>query len=95
MVVAIYYIPCFVILSFQGGTGGRFIGSVRLGLIYECIGFVDGIGHFYCGPVLLAESEFQHELEIAIEPFKRLLFSLFFFRWERHKILMCSLVMYF
>lgn len=41
------------------------------------LGFSMALGTFIAG-VLLAESEFQHELEIAIEPFKGLLLGLFF-----------------
>ncbi|GKX64607.1 glutathione-regulated potassium-efflux system protein KefB [Pragia fontium] len=41
------------------------------------IGFSMALGTFLAG-VLLAESEYQHELEVAIEPFKGLLLGLFF-----------------
>jgi len=43
----------------------------------ESLGFSMALGTFIAG-ILLAESEYQHELEIAIEPFKGLLLGLFF-----------------
>ncbi len=46
-------------------------------LFMDALGFSMALGTFIAG-VLLAESEFQHELEIAIEPFKGLLLGLFF-----------------
>ncbi|AIJ07923.1 MULTISPECIES: glutathione-regulated potassium-efflux system protein KefB [Edwardsiella] len=46
-------------------------------LLMDMLGFSMALGTFIAG-VLLAESEFQHELEIAIEPFKGLLLGLFF-----------------
>lgn len=46
-------------------------------LLMDMLGFSMALGTFVAG-VLLAESEFQHELEIAIEPFKGLLLGLFF-----------------
>ncbi len=46
-------------------------------LLMQSIGFSMALGTFIAG-VLLAESEYQHELEIAIEPFKGLLLGLFF-----------------
>lgn len=46
-------------------------------LLMDALGFSMALGTFIAG-VLLAESEFQHELEIAIEPFKGLLLGLFF-----------------
>lgn len=46
-------------------------------LFMDVLGFSMALGTFTAG-VLLAESEFQHELEIAIEPFKGLLLGLFF-----------------
>lgn len=46
-------------------------------LFMEALGFSMALGTFLAG-VLLAESEYRHELEIAIEPFKGLLLGLFF-----------------
>jgi len=46
-------------------------------LFMDSLGFSMALGTFIAG-VLLAESEYQHELEIAIEPFKGLLLGLFF-----------------
>ncbi len=46
-------------------------------LFMNALGFSMALGTFIAG-VLLAESEFRHELEIAIEPFKGLLLGLFF-----------------
>lgn len=43
----------------------------------EMIGFSMAMGTFIAG-VLLADSEYRHELEISIEPFKGLLLGLFF-----------------
>lgn len=46
-------------------------------VLMQEIGFSMALGTFLAG-VLLAESEYQHELEVAIEPFKGLLLGLFF-----------------
>ena len=43
----------------------------------EAIGLSMSLGAFLAG-VLLADSEFRHELEADIEPFKGLLLGLFF-----------------
>lgn len=43
----------------------------------DALGLSMALGTFIAG-VLLAESEYRHELEIAIEPFKGLLLGLFF-----------------
>lgn len=43
----------------------------------EALGLSMALGTFIAG-VLLAESEYRHELEIAIDPFKGLLLGLFF-----------------
>ncbi|KJF87087.1 glutathione-regulated potassium-efflux system protein KefB [Photobacterium phosphoreum] len=50
---------------------------VGIALIMQMIGLSMALGAFLAG-VLLAESEYRHELEIAIEPFKGLLLGLFF-----------------
>ena len=46
-------------------------------LFMDTLGFSMALGTFIAG-ILLAESEYQHELEIAIEPFKGLLLGLLF-----------------
>ncbi|HFF8980980.1 glutathione-regulated potassium-efflux system protein KefB [Serratia marcescens] len=46
-------------------------------LFMEALGLSMALGTFIAG-VLLAESEYRHELEISIEPFKGLLLGLFF-----------------
>ncbi|SJL83699.1 glutathione-regulated potassium-efflux system protein KefB [Vibrio palustris] len=50
---------------------------IGIALMMEQIGLSMALGAFIAG-VLLAESEFRHELEVAIEPFKGLLLGLFF-----------------
>ncbi|PCK08420.1 MAG: potassium transporter [Alteromonadaceae bacterium] len=70
----------------------RFIAETRLGelftafalliivaiaLLMQAIGLSPALGSFLAG-VVLAESEFRHELEVDIEPFKGLLLGLFF-----------------
>ncbi|MDD1795897.1 glutathione-regulated potassium-efflux system protein KefB [Enterovibrio makurazakiensis] len=49
--------------------------GIALGM--QALGLSMALGTFLAG-VLLAESEYRHELEIAIEPFKGLLLGLFF-----------------
>lgn len=46
-------------------------------LFMDALGLSMALGTFLAG-VLLAESEYRHELEVAIEPFKGLLLGLFF-----------------
>ncbi len=48
-----------------------------IALIMQQLGLSMALGAFLAG-ILLAESEFRHELETAIEPFKGLLLGLFF-----------------
>ncbi|WP_020400454.1 glutathione-regulated potassium-efflux system protein KefC [Kordiimonas gwangyangensis] len=50
---------------------------VGAGLLAEAVGISMALGTFLAG-VLLAESEYRHELELNIEPFKGLLLGLFF-----------------
>lgn len=50
---------------------------IGIALLMQGLGLSMALGAFVAG-VLLAESEFRHELEIAIEPFKGLLLGLFF-----------------
>ncbi|MGF1697446.1 glutathione-regulated potassium-efflux system protein KefB [Vibrio lamellibrachiae] len=50
---------------------------IGIALVMKQLGLSMALGTFLAG-VLLAESEYRHELEIAIEPFKGLLLGLFF-----------------
>lgn len=50
---------------------------VAIALIMQSVGLSPALGTFLAG-VVLAESEFRHELEADIEPFKGLLLGLFF-----------------
>ncbi|HYC35028.1 MAG TPA: monovalent cation:proton antiporter-2 (CPA2) family protein [Usitatibacter sp.] len=48
-----------------------------IALVFEHFGLSMALGAFLAG-VLLAESEYRHEIEAAVEPFKGLLLALFF-----------------
>lgn len=48
-----------------------------MALFMDQLGLSMALGSFLAG-VLLAESEYRHELEVDIEPFKGLLLGLFF-----------------
>lgn len=50
---------------------------IGIAQIMQSLGLSMALGTFLAG-VLLAESEYRHELEVAIEPFKGLLLGLFF-----------------
>ncbi len=50
---------------------------IAIAAVMQTIGLSPALGTFLAG-VVLAESEFRHELEIDIEPFKGLLLGLFF-----------------
>ncbi|MGV6808075.1 MAG: monovalent cation:proton antiporter-2 (CPA2) family protein [bacterium] len=50
---------------------------VAITVLMQAIGLSPALGSFVAG-VVLAESEFRHELEVNIEPFKGLLLGLFF-----------------
>jgi len=50
---------------------------IAIALLMQAIGLSPALGTFLAG-VVLAESEFRHELEADIEPFKGLLLGLFF-----------------
>ena len=50
---------------------------IGTGLILEHIGLSMGLGAFIAG-ILLADSEYKHELETSLKPFKSLLLGLFF-----------------
>jgi monovalent cation:proton antiporter-2 (CPA2) family protein len=72
------------VLKTAASYGGREVFSaaalllvVGAALIMQKIGLSPSLGAFLAG-VLLADSEFRHELEADIEPFKGLLLGLFF-----------------
>lgn len=50
---------------------------IGIALLMDMVGMSMALGSFLAG-MLLAESEFRHELEVEIEPFKGLLMGLFF-----------------
>lgn len=50
---------------------------IAISLLMEKVGLSMALGSFLAG-VLLAESDFRHELEVEIDPFKGLLMGLFF-----------------
>ena len=71
-------------LKFIARTGGREVFTaaallvvIGAALLMEAIGLSMSLGAFLAG-VLLADSEFRHELEADVEPFKGLLLGLFF-----------------
>jgi len=58
-------------------TAAALLVVVGVSLLMTAIGLSMSLGAFLAG-VLLADSEYRHELEAAIEPFKGLLLGLFF-----------------
>jgi glutathione-regulated potassium-efflux system ancillary protein KefC/glutathione-regulated potassium-efflux system protein KefB len=58
-------------------TATALLVVVATALLMEGVGLSMSLGAFLAG-VMLAESEFRHELQAAIEPFKGLLLGLFF-----------------
>lgn len=58
-------------------TAAGLLLVVGTGLLMQAVGFSMAMGAFVAG-VLLADSEYRHELEANIEPFKGLLLGLFF-----------------
>lgn len=58
-------------------TGAALLVVVGTALLMEFAGLSMALGAFVAG-MLLADSEYRHELEANIEPFKRLLLGLFF-----------------
>ena len=58
-------------------TAAALLLVIGAALLMEHIGLSMSLGAFLAG-VLLADSEFRHELEADIEPFKGLLLGLFF-----------------
>ncbi len=84
---AIYFVgrravrPLFHHLS-AGGHADTFMALVLLAIlgiaaVTSLAGLSMGLGAFLAG-VLLSETEFRHEIEVTIEPFKGLLMGLFF-----------------
>ncbi len=68
----------------KAGTGSRelfsaaaLLAAVGIALLMSAVGLSASLGAFLAG-VLLADSEFRHELEASIEPFESLLLGLFF-----------------
>ncbi|MBU6437077.1 MAG: cation:proton antiporter [Betaproteobacteria bacterium] len=53
------------------------LAAVGIALLMNAVGLSASLGAFLAG-VLLADSEFRHELEASIEPFESLLLGLFF-----------------
>jgi monovalent cation:proton antiporter-2 (CPA2) family protein len=58
-------------------TAAALLVVVATAMLMETVGLSMSLGAFLAG-VMLAESEFRHELQAAIEPFKGLLLGLFF-----------------
>ena len=73
--------PVLKIVAQYGGreifTGAALLVVIGAALTMEAIGLSMSLGAFLAG-VLLADSEFRHELEANVEPFKGLLLGLFF-----------------
>ena len=73
--------PLFRIVSTFGGreifTAAALFLVVGVTLLMEIAGLTASLGAFLAG-MLLADSEYRHELEADIEPFKGLLMGLFF-----------------
>jgi monovalent cation:proton antiporter-2 (CPA2) family protein len=58
-------------------TAAALLVVIGTGLLFDFVGLSMALGSFVAG-VLLADSEYRHELEADIEPFKGLLLGLFF-----------------
>lgn len=58
-------------------TGAALLVVLGAGILMEHVGLSMAMGAFIAG-VMLADSEYRHELEVTIEPFKALLLGLFF-----------------
>jgi monovalent cation:proton antiporter-2 (CPA2) family protein len=73
--------PLLKVIARYGGreifTGAALLVVIGAALLMEAIGLSMSLGAFLAG-VLLADSEFRHELEANVEPFKGLLLGLFF-----------------
>lgn len=84
LVIVISRLVINPLLKFVARFGGREVFTaaallvvVGAALLMESIGLSMSLGAFLAG-VLLADSEFRHELEADVEPFKGLLLGLFF-----------------
>ncbi len=73
--------PLFRFVVMSGGrelfTVAALLVVLGIAVVMQKLGLSMALGTFLAG-VLLAESEYRHELEISIEPFKGLLLGLFF-----------------
>jgi monovalent cation:proton antiporter-2 (CPA2) family protein len=73
--------PALKIVARFGGreifTGAALLVVIAAALLMDELGLSMSLGAFLAG-VLLADSEFRHELEANVEPFKGLLLGLFF-----------------
>lgn len=73
--------PAFRIIAHSGlrelFTASALLLVIGTALLMEAVGLSAALGTFLAG-VVLAESEFRHELESNIEPFKGLLLGIFF-----------------
>jgi monovalent cation:proton antiporter-2 (CPA2) family protein len=73
--------PLLKVVARFGGreifTGAALLVVIAAALLMESLGLSMSLGAFLAG-VLLADSEFRHELEANVEPFKGLLLGLFF-----------------
>lgn len=73
--------PLLKVVARYGGqdvfTAAALLVVIGASLLMEAIGLSMSLGAFLAG-VLLADSEFRHELEADVEPFKGLLLGLFF-----------------
>src|SRR4029453_16486113 len=73
--------PALKLIARFGGrevfTAAALLVVIGAALLMEAIGLSMSLGAFLAG-VLLADSEFRHELEADVEPFKGLLLGLFF-----------------
>ena len=73
--------PYFRVLSQAGSqevfTAGALLVVLAVGVFMHKLGISMALGAFVAG-MLLADSEFRHEIEADIEPFKGLLLGLFF-----------------
>src|SRR6202023_1917147 len=73
--------PFFRLLAHSGSrpvmTAGALLLVLRAALVMQLAGMSMALGAFLAG-VLLAESNYRHELEADIEPFRGLLLALFF-----------------
>ena len=73
--------PALKLVARFGGrevfTAAALLVVIAAALLMEAIGLSMSLGAFLAG-VLLADSEFRHELEADVEPFKGLLLGLFF-----------------